>query len=94
MKKIKTILPFVLLILLLTGCDAGKEDVVEDVAYELSVEYNVPITDIEIEVIEYGTSVFSTNQLKVTIKSKDVEFYFIQKDDPRSNFKRVPIKTE
>lgn len=77
--------------LFLGACDNRKEDVIENIKYDLSVEYNVPISDIKIKTIDYGISVFTTNQFKATIKSKNISFYLIDKN-ASNNYRRVPIK--
>lgn len=92
MKRYKIVLLSLFTLLLLAGCENGKEEVIDDLKYELSIEYDVPVSDIEIDVIEYGISVYSTNQLKVSIESKDMYLYFIEKGNSRDSFKRIPIK--
>jgi hypothetical protein len=68
----------------------GKEEVIKDIKYDLSVEYKVPISDIEVEEVEYGISRFTTNQFKATIRSKKIAFYLIDKD--ANNYTRVPVE--
>lgn len=92
MKHYKMILLSLFVLIFLTGCENGMEEVIDELKYELSIEYDVPVSDIEIDVIEYGISVFSTNQLKVTIESEDIYLYFIEKGNSRDSFKRIPIK--
>ena len=88
--KIKIAILIIIASLFLTACDLGKEDIIKEIRYDLSVEYNVPIQDINVEEIEYGISVFTTNQFRVTIKSKDLAFYLIEKNND-NNFRRIPI---
>lgn len=78
--------------LLLGACDAGKEDVINDIKYDLSVEYNVPISDVKVETVDYGISRFTTNQFKATIKSKGISLMLVAKDGEGDNFRRIPIK--
>lgn len=92
MKSFKIILLSFFILLFLAGCENGKEEMVDELKYELSIEYDVPVSDIEIDVVEYGVSVFSTNQLKVSIESEDVHLYFIEKGESGNNLKRIPIK--
>lgn len=89
MKKITVLLLF-LLLLLLSGCDTGEEDIVRDIKHDISIEYGVPITDIEVETIEYGITIFSTNQFKVVIKSKDISFYLVDMKN-NNTYTRFPI---
>ena len=77
--------------LLLGACDAGKDGVVRDIKIDMSTEYKVPLTDIEVETIDYGVTKFTTKQLKVTIKSKKLTFYLVAKDGSGDNFRRIPI---
>lgn len=77
--------------MLLSACDVGKDDLIKDIKYDLSTEYNVPVTDVEVEVIDYGVTIATTNQFKATIKSKDMSFYLIDKNNS-NNFRRVPIE--
>src|SRR5690606_13052604 len=88
--KIKIAILIIIASLFLTACDLGKEDIIKEIRYDLSVEYNVPIQDINVEEIEYGISVFTTNQCRVKIESKDLAFYLIEKNND-NNFRRIPI---
>lgn len=89
--KTKIAILIIMASLFLGGCDVGKNEVIEDIKYDLSVEYKVPISDIEVEDIEYGVTRFTTNQFKATIESKGIKFYLIDKDASNS-FRRIPIE--
>jgi hypothetical protein len=77
--------------LFLGACDIGKEDVIKDIKNDLSIEYKVPVSDIEVETIDYGISKLTTNQFKVMIKSKDISLYLVAKGGEGDNFRRIPI---
>lgn len=91
MRSLKTLTPILLLVMILAGCKAWEEEFVNELKQDLSIEYDVSVTDIEIDVVEYGTSIFTTNQLKVSIESKEVFLYFIQKGGS-TDYIRIPIK--
>lgn len=90
MKKYIIILNMILLTVLLTGC--GEESMVDEIKYDLSIEYDIPISDVEVKTIEHGNTIFSTNQFEVHIESKDINLYLIEKDGTGNNFRRIPIK--
>lgn len=92
--KIKIATLLIVASLLLVGCNFGKDDMIKDIKYDLSVEYKVPISDVEVEEIEYGISRFTTNQFKVTIKDKGISLYLVAKDGSASNFRRIPISED
>lgn len=85
------IIPISIISLLLGACDVGKEDTIDEIKYDLSIEYKVPIADVKVETIEYGVTITSTNQFKVTIKDK-ASFYLVEKDNAGNNFRRIPIE--
>lgn len=76
--------------LFLGGCDIGKDDTIQKIKYDISIEYQVPITDIEVETVEYGISIFTTNQFKVTVESKELAFSLVDIDNS-SRYTRFPI---
>lgn len=80
--------------LFLGACDLGKEDVIKEIKDDMSVQYNVPISDVEVETVDYGISKFTTNQFKVTIKSKKISLYLVEKDGEGDNFRAIPIKNK
>lgn len=90
--KIKLASLVIMSSLLLGACDAGKEDVIKGIKDDLSVEYNVPISDIDVETVDYGVTKFTTNQFKATIKSKGISLYLVEKGGEGDNFTRIPIK--
>jgi protein involved in sex pheromone biosynthesis len=89
MKKVMIIL-IIMASLFLSGCEVGKEDTIYKIKYDMSVEYQVPITDIEVETIKYGITIFTTNQFKVTIESKGLAFSLVDMDGTNS-YTRFPI---
>jgi hypothetical protein len=92
MKKI-IIMSVIMTSLFLGGCDVGKDDVIQDIKYNMSIEYQVPITDVKVETVEYGISVFTTNQFKVTIESKGLAFNLVDTES-RNKYTRFPIPTD
>jgi protein involved in sex pheromone biosynthesis len=78
--------------LFLGACDAGKDDVIKDIKIDLSTEYKVPISEVKVETVDYGISKFTTNQFKVTIKSKGISLYLVAKSGEGDNFRRIPVE--
>lgn len=89
-KKLKLAGLLITSVFLLTACDLGKEDTIKEIKYDMSVEYDIPISNVEVETIEYGVTKFSRVQFKVDLIGVDKSFYFVQKDSG-SNFTRIPI---
>lgn len=89
MEKIKVMI-LSLLMIILTACD--DTELIDEIKYDLSIEYDVDISEIDVKTIEYGVSVFSTNQFEVHIESKDIHMYLIAKEDTYNNFRRLPIE--
>lgn len=89
MKKVIFLVSIVVL-LFMSGCDNGKEDVIRNIKHDISVEYQVPITDIDVETIEYGVTKFTTNQFKVTVESKGLAFNLVDTRDS-NDYTRYPI---
>lgn len=90
--KLKIALIMIASSLFLGACDSGKEDTIKEIKDEFSIEYNVPISDVAVETIDYGISKMTTNQFKVTIQSKGISYYLIEKDGEGDNFTRIPVK--
>ncbi|MNH43893.1 hypothetical protein D3C79_1059080 [compost metagenome] len=65
---------------------------VDEIKYDLSLEYDVPISEVEVKTIEYGSTIFTTNQFEVSIASKEIHMRLIEKNGTGNNFTRVNIK--
>ena len=90
-KKSKILLSVMLSVSILTGCKLGESDLVDEIKYDLSLEYNVPISRVEVKTIEYGVTIFSTNQFEIHIKDEDISFYLVAKGNSANSFRRIPF---
>lgn len=72
----------ILIVLLLTGCEDSEytNKVSSDIQIEISKEFNVPISNVNVKAIEHGGWRFSINKFLINIEGDNKTYMYIGSD--------------